>query len=132
MNLESERLDKAQLEQLSTAVLLKQALSEARLLVRAEVLHAKREMKEEVKAARTCGILLGSAGVLALSCLSVLFVALGMSFAMTTGVWVVGALLLIATATLGYLGVKKLPRQALPHTQERLLSDFHQTRGILQ
>ena len=40
--------DQEQLRQMSTADLVKHAVDEARLLVKAEVLYAKRELREEI------------------------------------------------------------------------------------
>ena len=79
MQLESERLERRQLESLSTAELVRHAIEEAKLLARAEVLHAKKELQEEIKAARTAGILLGAGAVLALVGLCALFIAAGLA-----------------------------------------------------
>src|SRR4051794_27880239 len=60
VDLESERLERTQLETLSTSELIRHALSETRLLVKAEVMHAKKELKQELQAAKTAGIFLGA------------------------------------------------------------------------
>ncbi|MBF5046072.1 phage holin family protein [Aggregicoccus sp. 17bor-14] len=134
MELESERMEREQLRHLSTADLIKHALTEARLLVKAEVLHAKKELKEEAKAARTSGILLGAAFVLVLCALSALFVALGLALPVgpALGVLIVGVALLLVTGLLAFVGVKKLPKKPLPHTQARLRTDLTLTRETLQ
>jgi Flp pilus assembly protein TadB len=134
VELESERMEREQLRHLSTADLIKHALTEARLLAKAEILHAKKELKEEAKAARTSGILLGAAAVLALSALSALFVALGLALPVgpALGVLIVGVALLVLTGLLAFVGVKKLPRKPLPHTQARLKTDITLTRETLQ
>ncbi|WP_141588177.1 MULTISPECIES: phage holin family protein [unclassified Myxococcus] len=134
MDLESERLERSQLETLSTAELIRHALAETRLLVRAEVMHAKKELREELKAARTAGILLGAGAVLALTALAVLFVALGLALPMAQalGVLVVGAVLLAIAGVLLFMGRKRVPRKPLPHTQERLKMDYQLTRETLQ
>ena len=134
MELESERLERSQLETLSTAELVRHALSEAKLLVKAELLHAKKELREEVKAARTSGILLGAGFTLAVCGLAALFVAVGLALPLAAwaGVLLVGVAMLIIAGGLAYLGVKRLPTKPLPHTQERLKADFDKARESLQ
>jgi uncharacterized membrane protein YqjE len=134
VDLESERLERSQLESLTTAELIRHAFAEARLLVKAEVLHAKKELREEVKAARTAGILLGAAGVLALCGLAALVVALGLVLpvAAPLGALLVGVAVLLIAGGLGFVGVKKLPTKPLNHTQERLKADFDRARETLQ
>jgi len=134
VELESERLERRQLESLSTAELIRHAIEEARLLARAEVLHAKKELQGELKAARTAGILLGAAGVLGLVALTALFVAVGLVLpvAQWLGVLLVGVVLLLLAGGLAFTGVKKLPKKPLPHTQERLKTDITRTRETLQ
>ncbi|WP_047863221.1 phage holin family protein [Archangium gephyra] len=134
MELESERLERRQLESLSTAELIRHAIEEARLLARAEVLHAKKELRQELKAARTSGILLGAGGVLGLMALAALLVALGLALPLgeTLGVLLVGVFLLVVSGGLAFAGVKRLPKKPLSHTQERLKTDLARTRETLQ
>jgi Flp pilus assembly protein TadB len=131
---ESERMEREQLRHLSTADLIKHALTEAQLLAKAEILHAKKELKEEAKAAKASGILLGAAAVFALSAIAALFVALGLALPVgpALGVLLVGVFLLVLTGALAFVGVKKLPRKPLPHTQARLRTDLTLTRETLQ
>ncbi len=134
VELESERLERRQLETLSTAELVRHALAEAKLLAKAEVLHAKKELREELHAARTAGILLGVALTLALCGLAALFVALGLVLPVgaALGVLLVGAGILLIGGGLAWAGSKRLPRKPLPHTQERLKTDFERARETLQ
>ncbi|PTL83506.1 phage holin family protein [Vitiosangium sp. GDMCC 1.1324] len=134
MELESERLERMQLESLSTAELVRHAIEEARLLARAEVLHAKKELQEELKAARTAGILLGAGGVLGLLGLAALLVAVGLALplAQWLGVLLVGVFLLLLCGGLAFAGYKRLPTKPLPRTQDRLKTDFARTRETLQ
>ena len=134
MELESERLERSQLETLSTAELVRHALSEAKLLVRAELLHAKKELREEVKAARTSGILLGAGFTLALCAVAALFVAIGLALPLSAwlGVLLVGVAMLLLAGGLAFAGLKRLPKKPLPHTQERLKADFGLARETLQ
>lgn len=134
MELESERLERRQLESLSTAELIRHAIEEARLLARAEVLHAKKELQGELKAAKTAGILLGAGAVLGLVALTALFVAVGLVLPVAEwlGVLLVGVALLLLAGGLAFAGVKRLPKKPLPHTQERLKEDITRTRETLQ
>jgi hypothetical protein len=134
VDLESERLERSQLETLTTAELIRHAFAEAKLLVKAEVLHAKKELREELKAARTGGILLGAAITLVLCGLAALFVAVGLALPLSNwlGVLLVGVGILAIAGGLAWFGVKKLPKKPLPHTQERLKADFDLARETLQ
>ncbi len=134
VELESERLERSQLETLSTAELVRHALAEAKLLVKAELLHAKKELREEVKAARTSGILLGVALTLSLCGLAALFVAVGLALPLSAwlGVLLAGVFVLLVAGGLAWAGVKRLPKKPLPHTQERLKTDFDLARETLQ
>ncbi len=134
MELESERLERRQLESLSTAELVRHAIEEARLLARAEVLHAKKELQEELKSARTSGILLGAGGVLGLVGLAALLVTVGLALplAQWLGVLLVGVFLVLLAGGLAFAGYKRLPKKPLPHTQERLKTDITRTREALQ
>jgi Flp pilus assembly protein TadB len=134
VELESERLERRQLESLSTAELVRHAIEEARLLARAEVLHAKKELQEELKAARTAGILLGAGAVLALVGLCALFIAVGLALPLAAwlGVLLVGLAVLVAGGVLALMGSKRLPKKPLVHTQERLKTDLVRTREALQ
>jgi hypothetical protein len=106
--------------------LVRQALDEARLLARAEVLHAKQELREEVLAAKKAGILLGVALVSALCGLSVVLVALALALPIpdALGALVVGGVLLCVAAVTGFLAQRALPRKPLPRTTERLKLDW--------
>ncbi len=134
VELESERLERKQLESLSTAELIRHAIEEARLLARAEVLHAKKELQEELKAARTSGILLGAGGVLGLVGLAALLVTVGLvlPLAQWLGVLLVGIFLVLLAGGLALAGYKRLPKKPLVHTQERLKTDLTRTRETLQ
>ena len=134
MELESERLERRQLETLTTAELIRHAIEEARLLARAEVLHAKKELQEEVKAARVAGIFLGAGAVLGLVGLTALFIAAGLALpvAQWLGVLLVGVFLVLLAGGLAFAGVKRLPKKPLPLTQERLKTDLTRTRETLQ
>ena len=134
MEFESERLERRQLESLSTAELVRHAIDEARLLARAEVLHAKKELKEEIAAAKSAGIFLGAGAVLGLVGLSALLVAVGLALplAQWLGVLLVGVVLVLVAGGLAWMGSKRLPTKPLAHTQERLKTDIVRTKETLQ
>jgi hypothetical protein len=134
VDLESERLERSQLESLSTAELIRHALAESRLLVKAELLHAKKELREELKAARTAGIFIGAGALLLLMALSCLVVAAGLALPLGEpwDVLVMGVALLAISGLLLFLGIKRVPKKPLPHTQERLKMDYQLTRETLQ
>lgn len=123
--MDSEQLDEEQLRSMPTSELVRLALEEARLLARAEVLHAKQELKGELKAAKVSGILIGAGSAAVLCAVSVLLVALALLFPISEplAVAIVGAAVLVLGGGLALAGVRKLPRKPLPKTQERLKRD---------
>ena len=129
-----ERLDEQQLRTLSTGDLVRHALDEAKLLVKAEVLYAKEELKSELKAAKLAGILTGAALAFALCGLSLLFVAVAVALPMREplAALLVGGVLLILAGGAGFAAFKSIPHKPLPKTQERLKKDFALTRETLQ
>ena len=131
--MEIERFDEQQLHSISTPRLVRLALDEARLLVRAEVFHAKEELRSELKAARASGILLGAGVVGLVSAVAVLLVALGLLLPGPgpLAVALVGAVALVLAVGVLLLGFRKVPRQALPRTLERLKQDLSNARERL-
>jgi hypothetical protein len=122
---DSEHLDEQQLRTMPTSELVRLALEEAQLLARAEVLHAKEELRAELKSAKASGILIGAGGVAALCAISVLLVALGLLIPISEplAVALVGVAVLVVGGGLALAGVRKIPRKPLPKTQERLKRD---------
>ena len=122
--------DQEQLRQMTTADLVRHAMDEARLLVKAEVLYAKKELREEIAEAKRSGIFLGAALVLTLCGLSALFVALGLALPVPAalGVLIVGVVQLVAAGALGFFGVKQLPKKPMNKTLERIKTDIDVTR----
>jgi hypothetical protein len=127
--MDERALDEA-LRDKPTAELFRHALEEVRLLARAELLHAKHELRDELKAAKRTGILMGAGAALALSGVTLLFVALAgvLPLAFPLAALLVGIVLLGAAATAGWLGYRQMPRQPLPRTRERLMADLNLTR----
>jgi len=122
--------EQQQLQAMSTPALMKQAISELRLLVKAEVLHARLEFEEELREAKSAGILLGCCLALLLCGLSVAFVgvALALPLAEWLAAFIVAAVLLVIAAVCGALGYRRLPRKPLQKTQQRLKEDLAITR----
>ena len=134
MELGERRLDEAQLRNLSTMELVRHAVTEMKLLVRAEMLHARAELREELKEARNAGILLGGALFLAPAGLSVALMAivLGLPGEPWISALVLGLIVLVLAGLLAFLAVKKLPKSPLARTRDRLKLDWLLTREELQ
>ena len=128
--MESQRMPEGSL---SPNELFRRAVSEARLLAQAELLHAKLELRQEVRAARVSGVCLGGAAALALVALAMLFVA--GAAALELPLWAsallgAGAALVLAAA-LGAIGWAKLPKKPMRHTLGRLNVDLEGLREQL-
>lgn len=124
----SER-NPAMLEEASTAELVKEAMDEAKELVRLEVALAKEEVRAELARLQHAAIWLGIATGAALVVLCLLAVALVLVLGGTAlaALGVAGGLLVVAGIT-GYLGYGKLPRRPLEKTRDRLESDVNQLK----
>ncbi|QRK11400.1 phage holin family protein [Archangium violaceum] len=119
---------------LSTNELVRRAMSEARLLAKAELLHAKVELAQEVRAARISGVFLGGGAAFALVALAMLFVAGAAALALP--LWA-GALIgaggaLVLAALFAAIGWTKLPKEPLRHTKERLSMDLEEIRQHIE
>jgi protein-S-isoprenylcysteine O-methyltransferase Ste14 len=112
-----------------TGELLREALDETRELVRLEVALAREEVRGELARAKKGGISLGAAVVLSLCALAMFLVAVASAF---TPMWlaavVIGGILLLVGALLGYLGYRAIPQRPMWETKERLESDVKQLR----
>jgi len=134
VELGEQRLDEAQLRNMSTVELVRHAMTEMKLLVRAEVLHARTELKDELREARNAGILLGGAVFLAPVGLAIALMAI--ILALPEPRWlpslILGVVILLLGGLLAFLAVKKLPKQPLARTRDRLKLDWMLTREELQ
>ena len=134
MELGEQRLDEAQLRNMSTVELVQHAMTEMKLLVRAEVLHARTELKAELKEARNAGIMIGAAVFLAPAGLAIALLAI--VFALPLVQWlsalVLGLVVLALAGLLALLAVRRLPKQPLARTRDRLKLDWLLTREELQ
>ena len=134
MELGEQRLDEAQLRNMSTVELVRHAMTEMKLLVRAEVVHARTELKEELREARNAGILLGAA--LFLAPVGVAIVLMPIVLALPEPRWlaalILGVVVLVVAGVLAVIAVKKLPKHPLARTRDRLKLDWMLTREELQ
>jgi uncharacterized membrane protein YqjE len=119
----------AQLEESSTADLVREAMDEARELVRLEVELAKEEVREELKMVQRAAIGFGIAaatGIIVLSLLSVaLVLALGGTALAALGV--AGGFLVVG-ALAAWFGYGMLPKKPLEKTRNRLQNDVNQLK----
>jgi len=115
---------------LSTNELVRRAMTEARLLAKAELLHAKVELAHEVNAARVSGMLLGVAGALSLVVLTLLLTAAADALALPlwAGALVVAGVVLVLAAVCAAVGWGKLPKKPMRHTLERLAMDLEELK----
>src|SRR5215471_15416658 len=119
---------------MSTVELVRHAMTEMKLLVRAEMLHARTEMKQELREARNAGILLGLAVLLAPAGVAVAAMAIVLAFSAEQwlAALVIGVILLLLAALLAFFAVKRLPKKPLARTRDRLKLDWMLTREELQ
>ena len=134
MELGEQRLDEAQLRNMSTPDLVRHAMTEMKLLVRAEVVHARAELKQELREARNAGILFGAALFLAPAGLGIALMAIVLALPVVqwASAVVLGLVVLLLAGLLVFLAVKRLPRQPLARTRDRLKLDWMLTREELQ
>ncbi|MEN9797236.1 MAG: hypothetical protein RL653_932 [Pseudomonadota bacterium] len=122
------------LEEMGTPELVRHAVEEARLLVRAEVRHARRELEAELAQAKRTAAFGGAAGVLGLCGLSALGVALGVALPGATGwgvLWV-GLVQCLGSAGLAWAAFRAVPRRPLGRTRGRLQGDVTGARESLK
>lgn len=120
-------------ELLSTPELLRHAVAEAKLLARAELVHAKLELRDELQKAKTGGIALGAAAVLGLCGLALALAALALLLPLphAAAIGIGAAVLLMAAALAAFIGVRKVPKDPMKRTRSRLLEDVKLTREQL-
>lgn len=119
----------AMLEEASTADLVKEAMDEARELVRLEVALAKEEVKEELKQVQHAAISGGVALTAAILALTMLAVALVLALGGTAlaAVLVAVGFLVIAGAA-AFIGYGMLPKSPMNKTRHRLENDVNQLK----
>jgi hypothetical protein len=134
VELGEQRLDEAQVRNMSTPDLVRHAMTEMKLLVRAEVVHARAELKQELREARNAGILFGAALFLAPAGLGIALMAIVLALPVVqwASAVVLGLVVLLLAGLLVLLAVKRLPKQPLARTRDRLKLDWMLTREELQ
>lgn len=116
--------------ELSTRELVEHAIDEVKLLAKAEVLHAKLEVRADLHKAMRAGIALGAGAVLSVCGLTLLFVAvaLALPFEGWSAALLVGVALLVIGGISALVGARKVPKKPMERTQQRLLEDVRVTR----
>lgn len=118
-----------QLEEASTADLVKEAMDEAKQLVKLEVALAKDEVKEELAKAKHAAIGFGIAAGAALLVLMLLAMALVLALGGTAVTALLVALaFLVIGGVAGFVGWSLLPKEPLVHTRHRLETDLNQLK----
>jgi hypothetical protein len=109
----------------SSTELVKEALDDARELIRLEVELAKEEVRREVAATKNAGIAIGVGAVALIAGVSLLLVALALAiFPGPIPSLVIGVVLVIGAAAAGFAGVKLLPKKPLGETRRRIETDI--------
>jgi uncharacterized membrane protein len=118
-----------ELEEASTAELFKEAMDEARQLVRLEVALAKEEVKHELVSAKRAAVAFGVAAAASLVVLALLAMALVLALGGTavTALLVALAFLVVAGGA-AYAGYSMLPKQPMEQTRRRLQTDLNQLK----
>jgi len=122
MDISDRQQDEAQLRALRTRDLMGHAVTEAKLVARAELLHARAELKDELSNAKWVAIFAAPALGLSLCALAVLFVLIAFALPLppVAALAIVFAVLVIASLVLGFLAKARLPKKPMRHTMERL------------
>lgn len=117
------------LEQASTVDLVKEALDEAKELIRLEVEIAKDEVKQEVAQTKRAAIGFGVALAFALVVLSLLAVAIVLAVGGTAvAALAVAGVFLVLGGVAGYLGYTMIPKKPLDKTMNRVKRDVNQLK----
>jgi uncharacterized membrane protein YqjE len=119
----------AQLEEVSTADLVREAMDEGKELVRLEVALAKEELKEEVKHVERAAVFFGVATAASVLVLCLLAMALVLALGGTAVVaLVVAAAFLVVGGLAAWIAYGMLPKKPLEKTRNRLQSDVNQLK----
>ena len=115
--------------QKSTAELVKEAVDEAKQLVRIEAALAKEELKKDAKEAEGAGIAMGAAVALGSVCLSLVGVAIVLAVGATpVAALIVAACFLVAAGAASAIAYALAPKKPLEHTVERAEKDLRQLK----
>jgi uncharacterized membrane protein YqjE len=129
MSMQQHPPEHVALEEASTADLFREALDEAKELVRVEIEIAKSEVEIEIARAKRAAIGIGvalAAGVLVL-CLLAMALVFALGGTAVAALVIAGIMLLVGGAA-AWIGYVLLPKRPLERTRERLKSDVGQLR----
>ena len=122
-------LERLALEEASTADLVREALDEARELVRIEVELAKGEVEREIQQAKRAAIGFGVAAAAATVALSMFAVAIVLALGATpVASLLVGGMFAVVAGVAGFLAYTTIPRKPLERTRHRLKADMNQLK----
>lgn len=117
------------LEEASTRDIVREAIDEAKELMRIEIALARGEINQEIRRAKKAAIGFGAAGTLCLIGATLLFVAIPLAFGIP---WiaslVVGGILIFIAGASGLVGYALLPKRPLEQTRERLRTNVNQLK----
>jgi uncharacterized membrane protein YqjE len=109
--------------------LAKQAIEEARLLVKLEVALAKNELKEEISELKISGVAFGVAAVSGFLMLSMVCLSVVLAIGAQWWVALIGAAIwLVLALAMALIGWSSLPKQPLERTRQRLSTDLKQLK----
>ena len=127
--LKAEPPTSAELREASTSDIVREALDDARELIRLEVEIAKQEVKAEIRQAKRAAMGFVVALALGLVGLSVLAVAIVLAFGGTVvAALVIGGILVVIAGVAALVGYAMLPRPPLEAVRERLTTEVHQLK----
>lgn len=128
-----ESYEQERLHEIPTRDLLGHAMTEAKLVAKAEVLHARAELRTEVKKLRMAAVLLVPALVFALTgfVLGMALIAHALPLPPVASLAIVGGFCLLAAAGLGAMGFFRLPKKPMKETVRRLERYIEITREEL-
>lgn len=117
------------LEEASTADLVREAIDEAKELVRIEIELARGELDHEIQRAKRAVVGFGAAGLLAVIGLALLAAAIPLAFnASAIAALIVGGILIGLALVAAFLGYAMLPKRPLEHTRGRLRNNMNQLK----
>jgi hypothetical protein len=128
---ETGRLRPELVEETSTTTLVKEALDEAKELVKLEVELAKEEVKLELKKVERAAIAFGIGAVMLLLMLCMLAVAIVLAWGTSVAALIVAACFLVLAGCAAFAGYAMLPKKPLEKTRHRLGADVSQLKEHL-
>ena len=118
---------------LSSADLVREAVDDAKQLIRLELELAKDEVKHEIGALRNAAIAIGIGAAVLLVGVSVLVVALALAiFPGPIPALILGGALVVVASLVALLGIKLLPKRPLAETRRRIETDFETMKERIQ